>query len=47
MNDQDGADMNIKLLTVGESGVGKTCILIRYCEDKFIKNHLTTIGILK
>ncbi len=44
MNDQDVADMNIKLLTVGESGVGKTCILIRYCEDKFIKNHLTTIG---
>ncbi len=45
MNGTDATEINIKLLTVGESGVGKTCILVRYCEDKFIKNHLTTIGI--
>ena len=38
-------DFTIKILTVGESGVGKTCILLRYTDNKFIKNHLTTIGI--
>ena len=34
-----------KILTLGESGVGKTCILRRFVENKFIKNHLATIGI--
>ena len=34
-----------KILTIGESGVGKTCILRRFVEDKFLKNHLATIGI--
>jgi small GTP-binding protein len=38
-------DLTLKILTVGESGVGKTCILLRYTDNKFIKNHLTTIGI--
>ena len=37
-------DYTLKILTIGESGVGKTCILMRYAEAKFIKNHLTTIG---
>ena len=34
-----------KILTIGESGVGKTCILRRFVENKFLKNHLATIGI--
>ena len=34
-----------KILTLGESGVGKTCILRRFVENKFSKNHLATIGI--
>ena len=34
-----------KILTIGESGVGKTCILRRFVENKFSKNHLATIGI--
>lgn len=34
-----------KILTIGESGVGKTCVLRRFVEDKFLKNHLATIGI--
>ena len=37
-------DYILKILTIGESGVGKTCILLRYTEDRFVKNHLTTIG---
>lgn len=38
------ADYILKILTIGESGVGKTCILLRYTDNRFIKNHLTTIG---
>ena len=34
-----------KLLIIGESGVGKTCLLLRYTDDSFTANHLTTIGI--
>ncbi len=37
-------DYMVKLLIVGDSGVGKTCILLRYCKDKFKESHLTTIG---
>ena len=38
-------NMTFKILTIGESGVGKTCILRRFVENKFLKNHLATIGI--
>ena len=34
-----------KILTIGETGVGKTCILRRFVENKFLKSHLATIGI--
>lgn len=34
-----------KILTIGESGVGKTCILKRFVDNQFITNHLATIGI--
>ena len=38
-------DYLFKLLIIGESGVGKTCLLLRFTEDSFTANHLTTIGI--
>jgi len=38
------SDYTLKILTIGESGVGKTCILLRYTDNKFVKTHLTTIG---
>ena len=34
-----------KILTIGESEVGKTSILRRFVQNKFVKNHLSTIGI--
>ena len=38
-------DCLFKLLIIGESGVGKTCLLLRFTDDSFTANHLTTIGI--
>ena len=37
--------ITFKILTIGESGVGKTCALRRFVENKFLKNQLATIGI--
>eukprot|EP01121_Diplochlamys_sp_Union-15-3_P012534 TRINITY_DN3768_c0_g1_i1.p1 TRINITY_DN3768_c0_g1~~TRINITY_DN3768_c0_g1_i1.p1 ORF type:complete len:203 (+),score=31.93 TRINITY_DN3768_c0_g1_i1:80-688(+) len=34
-----------KVLLVGESGVGKTCLLTRYADDKFDSVYLSTIGV--
>ena len=38
-------NLTFKVLTLGESSVGKTCILRRYVEGQFFKNQLSTIGI--
>lgn len=35
----------MKVLLIGDSGVGKTNIILRFCEDNFVPTHLTTIGI--
>jgi len=41
---KDGYDHLAKLLIIGDSGVGKTNILLRFCENNFMSSHLTTIG---
>jgi len=38
-------EMSVKLLTVGDSGVGKSCIIQRYAEGKFDHSYISTIGI--
>lgn len=38
-------DLQIKLLMIGDSGVGKTCLLLRYANDSFSNTFITTIGI--
>lgn len=38
-------DLLIKLLLIGDSGVGKSCLLLRFCEDQFTPSFITTIGI--
>ena len=35
----------LKYLVVGDSGVGKTSLLVRYCEETFHNEYLTTIGV--
>jgi len=37
-------DFLFKLLLIGDSGVGKTCILVRFSEDAFNSTFISTIG---
>eukprot|EP00392_Amoebophrya_sp_AT5.2_P019287 g20062.t1 len=34
-----------KLLIIGDSGVGKSCLMLRFCDDTFNEKQLATIGV--
>ena len=38
-------DEGIKVTLIGNSGVGKTCIIARYTDDTFNENSASTIGV--
>ncbi|CAG5091559.1 Oidioi.mRNA.OKI2018_I69.PAR.g13132.t1.cds [Oikopleura dioica] len=38
-------DLLFKLLLIGDSGVGKTCVLFRFSDDTFNTTFISTIGI--
>ncbi|KAJ2162730.1 GTP-binding protein [Coemansia sp. RSA 552] len=38
-------DYLMKLLLIGDSGVGKSCLLLRFSDDQFTPSFITTIGI--
>lgn len=33
-----------KVLVVGDSGVGKTAMVARYCQNKWLANYKATLG---
>ena len=46
MSDGDNSSYEkINLLALGNSKVGKTCFILRYCEEKFSESYITTIGL--
>lgn len=45
MSKKAGYDHLLKLIIIGDSSVGKTCILLRFSEDNFPVSHMPTIGI--
>ena len=45
MAQQKKYDFLFKLLLIGDSGVGKTCILFRFSDDAFNTTFISTIGI--
>ena len=46
MNGEDKKDSNsLKITLIGDSGVGKTCIIFRFISNEFSSNTLTTDGV--
>ena len=45
MNKAHSYDYLVKVIIIGDSGVGKTCFLMRFVDDKFSSSHITTLGI--
>ena len=42
--DKKGKALQIKILLLGESAIGKTCLIERYVNNSFKNNYLVTIG---
>lgn len=42
---KDDSDYTVKIVIVGDSGVGKTNILCRFCKGEFKNNYVSTIGV--
>lgn len=38
-------DIRAKVIIIGDSGVGKSCLLLRFCDDKFVNSHYATLGV--
>ena len=38
-------DYLFKLVIIGNSGVGKSALLLRFADDTFSENYITTIGV--
>ncbi|CRG97917.1 ras-related protein Rab-1A, putative [Plasmodium gallinaceum] len=38
-------DYLYKIILIGDSGVGKSCILLRFSDDHFTESYITTIGV--
>ena len=41
---KDEGDIQFKVIIVGDSGVGKSCLLTRYVKDIFVPEHKVTLG---
>ena len=42
---KDDSDYIVKIVIIGDSGVGKTNILVRFCENDFKISYSATIGV--
>jgi len=42
---EDGKFKSVKLLLIGDSGVGKTAIMLQFSENTFSETFITTVGI--
>lgn len=40
-----GAPCRLKILSMGSGGVGKSCLIKRYCEERFVSKYIATIGV--
>lgn len=37
--------VRIKVLSIGNGGVGKSCLIKRFCEERFVTKYIATIGV--
>lgn len=42
---QFGPIDRLKIISMGSGGCGKSCIIKRYCEDRFVSKYIATIGV--
>jgi DnaJ family protein C protein 27 len=35
----------VKIISMGSGGCGKSCLIKRYCEDRFVSKYIATIGV--
>ena len=42
---QKPAHTRIKIISMGSGGSGKSCLIKRYCEERFVSKYIATIGV--
>uniref|UniRef100_A0A672H6H7 small monomeric GTPase n=1 Tax=Salarias fasciatus TaxID=181472 RepID=A0A672H6H7_SALFA len=42
---EERRDYLFKLLLIGDSGVGKSCLLLRFADDSYTDSYISTIGV--
>ncbi|TYJ46930.1 hypothetical protein E1A91_A02G153400v1 [Gossypium mustelinum] len=42
---EDPSDYLFKLLLIRDSGVGKSCLLLRFADDSYVESYISTIGV--
>ena len=38
-------DILLKIMALGDTGVGKSCFLVQYVEGRFMMKYVTTVGV--
>jgi GTPase SAR1 family protein len=43
--DTENSALLLKILTIGDTAVGKTCLIMRFSGEEFTQSFITTVGI--